>query len=86
MSRQHTRGARMNMAQLGRWLLSAGLSIALLGLVLIVAERFGFFGLGRLPGDLVWKRKNTTVYFPWVTSLVLSVVLTVLLNLFLRRK
>ena len=71
------------MAQVGKLLLFTGLSLALVGLLLITAERFG---LGRLPGDLVWKRKQTTVYFPWVTSLVLSVVLSVLLNLFLRRK
>jgi predicted lysophospholipase L1 biosynthesis ABC-type transport system permease subunit len=71
------------MAQFGKLLLIAGVSLALLGLVLIAGERFG---LGRLPGDLVWKRKQTTVYFPWVTSLALSVVLSVLLNLFLRRK
>ena len=74
------------MAQFGKLLLLLGLSLAASGLLLIALERFGFFGLGRLPGDLVWKRKNTTVYFPWVTSLVLSVVLSVLLNLFLRRK
>jgi len=71
------------MAQVGKLLLFTGLSLALVGLLLIAAERVG---LGRLPGDLVWKRKQTTVYFPWVTSLVLSVVLSVLLNLFLRRK
>jgi hypothetical protein len=71
------------MTQVGKLLLFAGLSLALLGVVLMLGERFG---LGRLPGDLVWKRKQTTVYFPWVTSLVLSVVLSVLLNLFLRRK
>lgn len=74
------------MAQFGKLLLLIGLTLAASGALLIVLERFGFFGLGRLPGDLVWKRKNTTVYFPWVTSLVLSVVLTVLLNVFLRRK
>lgn len=74
---------RWRMAQLGKLLLFAGLSLAVLGLVLIAGERIG---LGRLPGDLVWKRKETTVYFPWVTSLVLSVVLSLLLNLFLRRK
>jgi len=74
------------MAHFGKLLLAVGLSLAASGLVLIVLERFGFFGMGRLPGDLVWKRKNTTVYFPWVSSLVISVVLTVLLNLFLRRK
>lgn len=71
------------MAQLGKTLVFAGIVLAGVGLLLILGERLG---LGRLPGDLVWKRKQTTVYFPWVTSLVLSVVLTLLLNIFLRRK
>lgn len=71
------------MAQLGKMLLFGGLVIAGVGLLLIAGERLG---LGRLPGDLVWKRRNTTIYFPWVTSLIVSVILTVLLNVFLRRK
>ena len=71
------------MAQVGKMLLFAGLSIAAIGVLLIVGDRLG---LGRLPGDFVWKRRNTTVYFPWVTSLLVSVILTVLLNVFLRRK
>ncbi|HKP57845.1 MAG TPA: DUF2905 domain-containing protein [Polyangiales bacterium] len=71
------------MSQLGRMLLWGGLIVAGIGLLLIVGERFG---LGKLPGDLVWKRKNSTVYFPIVTSLVVSVILTVILNLIVRRK
>lgn len=71
------------MAQLGKMLLFGGLVLAGTGLLLILGERLG---LGRLPGDLVWKRRNTTVYFPWVTSLIVSVILTVLLNIFSRRK
>jgi Protein of unknown function (DUF2905) len=71
------------MGQIGRYLLLAGVLIAAAGVLMIVGERFG---LGRLPGDVVWRRKNTTVYFPIVTSLVLSVVLTLLLNLWFRRK
>jgi len=71
------------MGQIGRYLLLAGVLIAVAGVLMIVGERFG---LGRLPGDIVWRRKNTTVYFPVVTGLVLSVVLTLLLNLWLRRK
>ena len=71
------------MAQLGKLLLLGGLALAGVGLLLMLGERLG---LGRLPGDLVWKRRDTTVYFPWVTSLVVSVILTVLLNVFLRRK
>jgi hypothetical protein len=64
-------------------LIIAGLVIAGVGAVLMLGERLG---LGKLPGDILWKRKNTTVSFPIVTSLVVSVVLTVILNLILRRK
>jgi hypothetical protein len=71
------------MSQLARWLIVSGLLIAGLGVLLLWGDRIG---LGRLPGDLLWKRKNTTMYFPLMTSLVVSLVLTVLLNLFLRRK
>jgi hypothetical protein len=71
------------MSQLGRVLLLAGLTIAGVGALLMVGERLG---LGKLPGDILWKRKNTTVSFPIMTSLILSVVLTVILNLILRRK
>lgn len=71
------------MSQLGRMLLLTGLLIAGVGAVLMLGERFG---LGKLPGDILWKRKNTTISFPIVTSLVVSVILTVILNLILRRK
>ena len=40
---------------------------------------------GRLPGDIVYRGKNTTFYFPWVTCLLLSVLLSLLLWLFNRR-
>jgi hypothetical protein len=71
------------MSQLARMLIVSGVVMAGLGVLLLWGERLG---LGKLPGDLLWKRKGTTVYFPIVTSLLVSVVLTVLLNLFLRRK
>jgi hypothetical protein len=51
--------------------------------LLVVGERFG---LGKLPGDLVLRRKNFTLHFPLATSIVVSLVLTLLLNLWLRRK
>lgn len=71
------------MGSLGRTLLVIGLVLAATGLLFMVGERFG---LGRLPGDLVWRRKNTTISFPIATSLLVSLVLTVLVNLWLRRK
>jgi hypothetical protein len=68
--------------QLGRVLLLVGLAMAALGLVLILAGRLG---LGRLPGDIVWRGEGWTVYVPLGWMILLSVLLTVLLNLFSRR-
>ena len=68
---------------MGKLLILVGLVVAAVGVLLLVGDRIG---LGKLPGDLVFRRKNTTVYFPIVTSLVVSVVLTLVINLLLRRK
>jgi len=57
--------------------------LAAVGVLLVLGEKIG---LGRLPGDLVWRRKNWAVHFPIATSIVLSIVLTLLLNLLVRRK
>ena len=60
--------------------------LIILGLILLVAgllwPYIGKLGLGRLPGDIVYHRGNTTFYFPIVTSLVLSVLLSLVLWLF----
>ncbi|HEY7856433.1 MAG TPA: DUF2905 domain-containing protein [Terriglobales bacterium] len=72
------------MASLGRLLLIAGLVIAALGAMLVIAQRVGI-PLGRLPGDIVYRGRNTTVYFPVVTMLVLSLLATLVLNFFFRR-
>lgn len=71
------------MAQTGRLLLIAGGVLALVGALFLLGDKLG---LGRLPGDFVWRRKGVTVYFPLVTSLVVSVILTLLMNFFLRKK
>jgi len=60
--------------------------LIILGLVLVVAGLLwpyvGKLGLGRLPGDIAFTRGHTTFYFPIVTSLILSVVLSLVLWLF----
>ena len=71
------------MGHVGKLLIAMGLGLALIGLVIWAADRLG---LGRLPGDFVFKGDRTTVYFPLVTSLLVSVVLTVLLNLWFNRR
>lgn len=70
------------MGQAGRLLLIFAGVLLLVGLALIVAEKLG---LGRLPGDLVVERKGFRLYAPIATSILISVVLTVLLNLVFRK-
>jgi len=60
-----------------------GVVSIVVGLVLLIAPRIPW--LGHLPGDVVVQRERFTLYVPIVTSLVVSVVLTILLNLFFRR-
>jgi predicted cobalt transporter CbtA len=75
-----------DLAGIGRMLVAAGLTLAVIGLLLIVAPHVpGLDRLGRLPGDILVQRGNTTVFIPIVTSIVVSVALTIILNLFIRR-
>ena len=75
-----------DLGTIGRLLIGAGLILALIGGLILLAGRVPFLGwLGRLPGDIVVRRGPVTVYVPLITSVVLSILLTVLLNLFLRR-
>jgi len=71
------------MQDLGRLLVILGAITVVAGLVLLYAPRVPW--LGRLPGDVVLRRGHLTVYAPFATALVVSVVLTILLNLFFRR-
>ena len=67
---------------LGRVLMIAGAVLFVAGLLLSLAPRVPW--LGRLPGDVVYRRGNFTFYFPLVTSILLSVILTLVLRLFRR--
>jgi hypothetical protein len=63
---------------LGKLLMFLGGTIFLVGLVLALLGRTGI-PMGRLPGDLVYRSKNTTIYFPLATSIVVSLALSLLL-------
>lgn len=69
-----------NMSELGKFLLIAGVLLMIGGLALILLGK-AHVPLGRLPGDITYRGKNTTVYFPWVSCLVVSVLLTLVLYL-----
>jgi len=73
------------MGTLGRALLGTGILIALVGLVLVLAEKLPGLPLGRLPGDIRIERGNFRFYFPLATSIVVSLLLSLLLWLFGRR-
>ncbi len=71
------------MENLGRYLVLGGAILILLGGGFYLAAKFGL-PLGRLPGDIRIEGKNGSFYFPIVTCLLLSVVLTVILNVIVR--
>ena len=64
---------------MGRSLVILGLVVAAIGLAVMAGVP-----LGRLPGDIIWRRGQTTVYLPIVTCLVVSVVLSLILTIFRR--
>lgn len=66
-----------------RILIVSGIVLAGAGLLMLLLPRFAW--LGRLPGDFRWSRGGTTIFLPIATSLLLSALLTLLLNLFTRR-
>ncbi len=72
----------MDLSGLGRVFVAAAVVIAAIGILLILAGR-GI--LPRLPGDIAIERRGVRIFIPIGTSILVSVILTVLLNLFLRR-
>ena len=65
------------MTEIGKMLLFFGLVLAALGLVLVLVGRTNL-PIGRLPGDILYRGKHTTFYFPLATSILLSVVLSLI--------
>ena len=72
----------MDLSALGKIVLVFGLALAAFGLLLLV---IGKGLLPHLPGDLSFKVGSVKVFFPLATSIVLSIVLTLVLNLFFRQ-
>lgn len=72
----------MGFDAVGKTMLTIGLLLVFAGGLMIF---LGKLGLGRLPGDIFMKRGNITFYFPLATSIIVSLVLTLILNLIIRR-
>ncbi|MGA3052001.1 MAG: DUF2905 domain-containing protein [Chitinispirillaceae bacterium] len=72
----------MNWTETGRFLILAGVIAIVIGVAFIFADKIQLF---RLPGDLQFGSGRFRVYFPIATSILLSVLLTIILNFFSRR-
>jgi hypothetical protein len=73
------------MAEMGRMLVMLGIALAVIGGIVMLLGRTGM-PLGRLPGDVFYRGKNTTFYFPLASSILISVVLSIVLFLIGRLK
>lgn len=73
----------MDLSQVGKLILLAGVALVVLGGIIMLAGRLPW--VGQLPGDIEFRRGNTTIYFPLMTMIILSIILTIALNLLLRR-
>ena len=72
----------MGLEGIGKLLVGGAIVLLVLGGLFLLLSRFG---LDRLPGDLVFKRGNFRVYFPIGLMILISIVATIVLNLFFRR-
>lgn len=73
------------MPGIGKFLIVTGLLLAAVGVLVVFADKLPF-KIGRLPGDIVYKSKNTTVYFPLATSILLSIILSLIMWAINRRR
>lgn len=68
---------------MAKMLIFAGVLMVLLGGLLFLGGKIP--GIGKLPGDIFFRKGNFSFYFPLATSILLSILLTVILNIFFRR-
>lgn len=72
----------MLMTEIGKLLLILGIILSIMGLIFIFGSKVP--GLGRLPGDIFIKKGNITYFFPIVTCILISIIVTLILSLFRR--
>jgi DUF2905 family protein len=73
------------MVELGRMLVTLGIALVVIGGIVMLLGRTAL-PLGRLPGDILYKGKNTTFYFPLASSILISIVLSIILYVIGRLK
>ena len=69
------------MTEIGKSIIFIGIMIVIIGIILLYSDRLPF-NLGKLPGDISYKKENFSFYFPITTSILISIVLSLLFYLF----
>jgi hypothetical protein len=72
----------MNWVETGKFLIIAGAVILVIGMVLLMADKLP---LGRLPGDIRFGGERFRIYIPLTTCILLSILITLVVNFFTRR-
>jgi hypothetical protein len=70
------------MLEIAKIIIKIGIVLTVFGLIIYLA---GHFGLFKLPGDIVIRKGNFTFYFPIVSAIIISLILTIILNLIFRK-
>lgn len=75
----------MDLTAVSKYLIYSGVFMLTTGSILYFLSKLDI-GLGRLPGDIIIQRENSSFYFPLATSIIISIVLTLILNIFVKRR
>lgn len=70
------------MEHIGRIILSLGIVLIIIGIIITLGSKIG---LGRLPGDIFIRKGSFTFYFPVLTSIVISIILTIIANIVFKK-
>lgn len=74
----------MDLTSISKYFIYIGIVFISIGGVLFFISKIGI-GIGKLPGDILIQKGNVTFYFPIISSLLISVILTIVLNLFAKK-
>ena len=74
----------MELQGLGKLIIIVGIFLVVIGLLLTLAPKVPF--IGKLPGDFYFKRGNASFYFPLASSILISIILSLVLNFIMRKK
>lgn len=72
------------MSDIGRLLIIFGIGLAVVGGIILLLGKVPGLPFGKLPGDFSWESGSTKIYFPLATMIVVSIILTILVNVILR--